>query len=330
MLLQLLKNNRFPGILFLVILITLTWLRSFIALPEPGEVIAMPFYQVTFGAIEAKKTVALLLSIIIYVIIMYLILRLNTLHFLLDDRSYMPAAFFLLISASWPPALQLNPVLVSTPFLVMALLMLIRGEEHRAEPLALFNSTLILALGSLFYLKIIWFIPFLWIAASIIRPLKWRGIINPLLVVLMLGLFIVTYYWVIKDGLEILPGLLEKNLAFSLREFSGFDISVYLLLGYLFLMILITSVYLLSRFQFRKIMVRKLYQVLFILFLYCLLFYTFISGFRAEALTLVAIPVAYLFSNFFMQKKTNWLHELMIWIWLLLIAYVHFGDLVFR
>lgn len=329
MILQLLKNNRLPGIIFLVFLVALTWLRSFIALPETGQVISMPFYQLIFGAFEEKKIASLIISILIYVIIMLLIIRLNVLHFLLDDRSYMPAAFFLMIAASWPPALQLNPILTSSPFLVLALLVLIRGDKHRAEPLALFNASLILALGSLFYLKIIWLIPFLWISASVIRPLKWRGIINPLLVLLLMGLFFVTYYWVIRDDLSLLPELLEKHLAFSLREFSGFDTPVYLLLGYLFLMILIASVHLLGRFQFKKIMVRKLYQVLFILFIYCLLFYVFISGFRAEVLTLVAMPIAYLLSNFFQQKNTGWLHELMIWIWLILIIYVHFEELIF-
>jgi len=94
-------------------------------------------------------------------------------------------------------------------------------------------------------------------------------------------------------------------------------------------MILIASVHLLGRFQFKKIMVRKLYQVLFILFIYCLLFFVFISGFRSEVLTLVAIPVAYLLSSFFQQKNTGWLHELMIWIWLILIIYAHFEELIF-
>jgi hypothetical protein len=329
MLLQLLKNNHIPGIIFLVFLVALTWLRSFIALPESGQVIAMPFYQLTFGAIEQHKTASLITGIIIYTIIMLLIIRLNVLHFLLDDRSYMPAAFYLMIVASWPPALQLNPILVSSPFLVLALLMLLRGEEHRAEPLALFSATLILALGSLFYLKIIWFIPILWITASVIRPLTWRGIINPLLVLLLMGLFAVTYYWVIIDDLSLLPVLIERNLAFSLRDFSGFEMPVYLLLGYLVLMILITSIHLLRRFYFRKIMVRKLYQVLFILFVYCLLFYVFVSGFRAQILSLAALPVAYLFSNFFQQRNTGWLHELMIWIWMIMLFYVHFGDLIF-
>lgn len=330
MLIQLLKNNSIPGIIFLVLLVVVTWLRSFIALPDSGQVISMPFYQLTFGAMEERKVASLIISIILYTIIMLLIIRLSIQHFLLDDRSYMPAAFFIMIAASWPPALQLNPILISSPFLVLAMLILIRGEEHRAEPLALFNATLILAAGSLFYLKIIWFIPFLWITASVIRPLKWRGIINPLVVLLMMGLFYVTYYWVFRDDLAALPGLFERNLAFSLREFSGFDTPVYIQLGYLLLLIIIASAYLISRFQFRKIMVRKLYQVFFILFVYCLLFYVFVSGFRAEVLTLVAIPVAYLLANYFMQKNTTWVHELMIWIWLLLIAYVQFGDLVFR
>jgi hypothetical protein len=329
MILQLLKNNRIPGIIFLVFLVALTWLRSFIAMPETGQVTAMPLYQLIFGAIEEKKVMSLIFSIAIYAIIILLIIRMNVLHFLLDDRSYMPAAFFIMISASWPPALQLNPILAGSPFLVMALLVLIRGDKHSAEPLALFNATLILALGSLFYLKLLWFIPFLWMSASVIRPLKWRGIINPLLVLLLMGLFFITYYWVIRNDLAILPGLIESNLAFSLREFSGFDTPVYLLLGYLFVLILIASVHLLNRFQFRKIMVRKLYQVLFILFIYCLLFYVFVSGFRAEVLTLVAIPIAYLLSSFFHQKNTGWLHELIIWIWLILIMYVHFDTLFF-
>jgi hypothetical protein len=330
MLLRLLKNNRLPGIIFLGFLVALAWLRSFIALPAAGEVIAMPLYHLLFGAIEDTKALSLVFSIILYTIIILLIIRMNVLHFLLDDRSYMPAAFFLMISASWPPALQLNPILAGSPFVLLALLVLIRGDKHSAEPLALFNATLLLALGSLFYLKLLLFIPFLWITASVIRPLKWRGIINPLLVLVLMGLFFVTYYWVIRDELALLPGLLESNLAFSLREFPGFDTPVYLLLGYLFLLIIIASVHLLGRFQFKKIMVRKLYQVLFILFIYCLLFFVFISGFRAEVLTLTAIPIAYLLSSFFQQKNTGWLHEMVIWIWLILIFYVHFEALIFN
>ena len=194
--------------------------------------------------------------------------------------------------------------------------------------MALFNSTLLIACGSLFFLKIIWFIPFLWITAVIIRPLKWRGILNPILVILMMGIFYITYYWVFKDDLSLFVKLLANNLDMS-GVFPGFTQSEWILLGYLFVLIIISSFYLLNRLQAKKIFVRKIYQVLFSLFIYSLLFYLFVSGFNTQVLNLIAIPLAYLMANYFHRKKTHWMHEVLLWIWLVLIAYVHIGiDLI--
>jgi hypothetical protein len=206
--------------------------------------------------------------------------------------------------------------------------MLIRGEEHRAEPLSLFNASLIVAAGSLFYLKILWFIPFLWITATIIRPLKWRGIINPILALAMLLLFAVTYYWVFRDDLSLLRELMEKNLTLSAEPFPRFDTPTIVLSGYLLVLTLIASIHMLSRFQVRKIIIRKLYLVLFILFIYGCLFFLMISGFRTEVMVIVAVPLAYLFSNFFIRRKNHWIHELLIWIWLGLIAWVHLAPVI--
>jgi hypothetical protein len=206
--------------------------------------------------------------------------------------------------------------------------MLIRGEEHRAEPLALFNASLILAAGSLFYLRLLWFIPFLWITATIIRPLKWRGIINPILALAMLLLFAVTYYWVFRDDLSLLRELVESNLTLSRQPFHRPETPMLVLTGYLLILTLIASIHMLRRFQVRKIIIRKLYLVLFILFVYSCLFFLLISGFRTEVMVIVAVPLAYLFSNFFFQRRNHWSHELLIWIWLGLIAYVQLAPVI--
>jgi hypothetical protein len=323
MLLRLFKNNSPPAIILIVFLMILLWLRPLIDPVPPDTVTVMPLYDMLFGAIQQNHITSVLVSIAIYTLLIVLILRLNLIHFLLEDRTYMPAIFFIMLVATFPKALQLNPILVSGPFLLGALLMLIRGEEHRAEPLSLFNASLILAAGSLFYLKLLWFIPFLWITATIIRPLKWRGIINPILVLAVLLLFAVTYYWVFRDDLSLLRELVERNLTLSREPLPPFGTPVLILSGYLLVLIIIASIHMLSRFQVRKIIIRKLYLVMFILFIYGSLFSLLISGFRTEAMVIVAVPVAYLFSNFFFRRKNHWSHELLIWIWLGLIAWVH-------
>lgn len=327
--LQLLKNNRAPGVIFTGILMVLVWLPSFIRLPEQPLQEGMPLFNLLFGGFTGHPFPGLLVSMLLFALVMVLLVRLNVVHFLLDERSYMPAAFFIMIAAAYPPALQVSPILIASLALVASLLILIRGEEHRAEPMALFNASLVLALGSLFYMKTLLFIPFLWITASVIRPLKWRGIINPMLVLLMMTLFLFTWYWVFLDDLELMMTTLQNNWTFSLQEFPKPELPLMVMFGYLLFLMLISSVYLLSRFQFRKIIIRKLYQVLFILFVYCLLFFVFASGYRAETMILIAIPLSFLFANFFHRRRNHWVHNLMIWIWLLLIAWIHLEPVLF-
>ena len=328
MLLRLFKNNRPPAIIFIVFLMILLWLRPFIDPVLPETVTVMPLYKLLFGTLQQSPVASGLISIAIYSLLIVLILRLNLIHFLIEDRTYMPAIFFIMLVATFPTNLQLSPVLVSGPFLLGALLLLIRGEEHRAEPLSLFNASLILAVGSLFYLKLLWLIPFLWITATIIRPLKWRGIINPLLALATLLLFAVTYFWVFRDDLSLLRELIDNNLTLSGEPLPRFETPVLVLTGYLLVLIIIASIHLLSRFQVRKIIIRKLYLVLFILFIYGCLFFLLISGFRTEVMMIVAVPVSYLFSNFFFQRRSHWIHELLIWIWLGLIAWVHLAPVI--
>ncbi len=328
MLLRLIKSNRPAGIIFLFFLMILLWLPYFIDPEPPTAVISMPLYDLLFGILQQNHIAFGIVSMAFYGLLFVLIIRFNIIHFLLEERTFMPAIFYLLLAASYPPALQLNPILVSAPFLLIALLMLIRGDEHRADPLALFNASLVLAAGSLFFAKILWFIPFLWITATIIRPLQWRGIINPILVLIMLLLFSITYYWVFRDDLSLLKSLIRENFSLSHEKFYRFETPQIILYGYLLVLIVISSIYMLSRYQFRKIIIRKLYLVLFILFVYLLLFALFIVTYTAELTALLAIPLAYLFSNYFYRRRNHWVHELFIWIWVGLLLYVHVATIL--
>jgi hypothetical protein len=328
MLLRLIKHNRPQGIIFILFLMVLLWLNAVLN-PQPvGPLLGMPFYELLFGPLRHHPVPTALVSMAIYGLLIVLVIRLNIIHFLLEERTPMPAIFFIMLSATYPPALQLSPVLISAPFLLIALLMLIRGDEHRADPMALFNASLVLAAGSLLYLKILWFIPFLWITATIIRPLKWRGIINPILVLIMMMLFAVTYYWVFRDDLSLLKEMLQRNLSIPVGKLPRLSRPEMALYGYLLVLIVICSIHLLNRYQVRKIIIRKLYLVLFILFIYGILFYLFISGYRSEMTVILALPLAYLFSNYFYRRRNHWFHELLIWIWLGLIAWLHIATII--
>lgn len=324
MLLQLLKNNRTPGIIFIFVLMVLLWLKLILHPVAPPSMVSMPLYDLLFSFLQNSNTALVIVSMLFHAIMLVILVRLNVIHYMLEERSYMPATFFLLISATFPEALLLNPILISSIFLILALMTLIRGDEHRADPMALFSSALLICAGSLFYMKLIWFIPFLWITTIIIRPLQWRGIVKPLLVIIMMALFYFTFYWVLKDDLSLLPELVKENLSVHGKR-PTLTLPESILTGYLLIIIFITSFYMLNRFQAKKIIIRKIYQVLFSLFIYGMLFYLLLSGFQTAVLSLIAIPLAYLFANYFHRRRNHWAHEVLLWVWLLLIAYSQFA-----
>lgn len=307
---------------FIALMVILLWTRLFLNPASINSMAQMPLFSWIIGDKATHEVFSYVYSLICIVILLILMPRLNVIHYLLEERSFMPASLYLLIIAGFPEAMHINPIMIASIFLILALIILTQGEEHRAEPMSLFNATLVLAVGSLFYLKILWFIPFLWVTATIIRPLKWRGIVNPLIVIAMLALFYFTIYWVFIDDLNGLTNILRENY-FDHKDFQGFSLGEQITLYYLLLLTIISSLYMLFRIQAKKIIIRKLYQVMFFLFLYTLGFYALASGFRIEMISIIAFPLAYLLSTYFHRKKTGWFQEILIWIWLGLLVYIH-------
>ncbi len=291
MLLRLFKNNRAGGIAFILVLLILMWSGSFFRPPEIVHWTTMPLYDLLFQPLEKNPFFSSLVALLLYGIIAILLVRINVRFTLIQERTFMPAIFFLLIGGSYPPLQQVNPFLVGAIFLLLSIMVLFHAMDDKPDSYRVFNSSILLGLGSLFYLKMIWFIPLIWITISIIRPLRWREFVYPVVVFLLIGLFYFTWFWVFRNNASLFGEMLEHNLAFNTRPHS-FITPLFYVMGYLLFLIFLSSVFLVSRFQVRKIIIRKLYQVFFFMFLYTIIFFIVVAGLHPEMLCLIAIPVS--------------------------------------
>ena len=321
-LLKLLKNNRAGGTIVIFILLMLQWGQSIVTPPEAKEWTTMPFYHMVFEPLAALPHLSVFVAFLIFSAIAILLVRLNVKYFLIEDRSFMPAAMFILIAGTFPGLHQLNPMLIGTLFLLITIIILFNAQEDNPDSFRIFNASLVLGLGSMFYLHLIWFIPMVWITILIVRPLRWRELVYPLVSFAMIALFLVTYYWVVLDDMELLSEVLMANLSLP-SSYAVYENSWLILSAYLLVMILIASIYALRRVAARKIAIRKLYQVFFVIFLYAILFDLIITKMMVESFYILALPVAYLLSNFFHRKRNHWMHELLLWIWIGIIVYIH-------
>jgi len=281
----------------------------------------MPFYKLVFGAIHKVPVLNHFVAMLIIMLIGYALIRIGVRDQLLQQRSLMPAIFFILFTAALPDARQVSPALIGSLFYLLCFVILFEVQDKKPDTLSIFVASLILVLGSMFYLKLIWFVPLIWVSLWTMRQVTWRELFYPVVAYMLLALILFTWYWGIKGNGAGFVELLTENLAFT-GSFEPYHFSVYIYYGFILLLVLISSIFMVDRFQTMKTVVQKIYQVMFYMFLAGILFFHFIGRFDPTALVYIALPVAFVLSNYFHRKKSPWIHELVLWILLGLAVYV--------
>lgn len=319
-LLRIFKDSRAPGILGLLILSVVVFLNSFIH-PGPLEgYVGMPFYKLLFGAIHTIPIIDRIVALLLVWITGYLVIRLGTTYVLLEQRSIMPALFLLLFSFSLPASQQVSPALLGAIFYLLAFNIFFNVHDKPPDTILAFSGGLVLALGCMFYMKLIWFIPLIWISLGTLKSMTVRELIYPLLALAMMMLFLFTWYWGIMDNAGGFASLIKENLAFR-NAFQHYHFSTYLYLVYMLLLVVLASIYMVNRFQVRKTAAQLIYQVMFYMFVMGILFFFLIALFEPTTLVYIGIPVAFILSNYFHRRKNTLEHELALWLCLGLLVF---------
>jgi len=319
-LLRLFKDSRATGILGILLLSVAVFLRSLIH-PGPLEpYVGMPFYRLIFGAIHTVPFVDRLAALLMVWLLGYLIIQLGARYVLLDQRSYMPGLFLLLFSFALSPAQQVSPPLVGAIFYLMAFNIYFDVHEKPPDTILAFTGSLVLALGCMFYIKLMWFIPLIWVGLSTLRSVSLRELIYPLVALALLFLFLFTWYWGVMNDAAGFASLLRENLSFR-SAYQPSHSSVFIYMGYLLFLVILASIYMVNRFQVRKTAAQLIFQTMFYMFIAGILFFVLIARYEPTSLVYIGIPVAFILSNYFHRRKNTWVHELELWICIGLLVY---------
>lgn len=324
-LLRLFKNNRIAGTAGIFALILTLYILSMIRGEELTGYTGMPFYNLIFGAIHESPGLDRIIALAFMTLIGYMLIRIGIRFVLLPIRSLMPALFFILIAAALPETRQVSPALLGSVFYLFSFAILFDLNDKSPNTYSVFIASIVLALGSMFYLKLIWFLPLIWISVGTLRSITWRELVYPVMAFLLMGLFLFTWYWGIMDDGARFPELLMENLTIErtydqLLQTNHFSVLIYY--GYILLLVIAASIYMIKRFQSRKTGVQNIYQVFFYMFIASVLFFILIARFESATLIFFAFPVSYILSNYFHRNQNPWTHELIMWILIGLLVFV--------
>ncbi|HEY3373364.1 MAG TPA: hypothetical protein VGK10_21145, partial [Prolixibacteraceae bacterium] len=241
MLLKALKSNQPYHFLLIPLVAIGLWIRSFVqphAYPfyagEDSMLLYKPFNYILQDNLLLNNILALLFTILLA----FLISKLNVQYTFIRVRSYLPPSLFILITSGIPDLHAMHPVYPATLFLVLAIDRIFNAYDKLVIHSNAFDAGIFLAIGSLFYLNLVFFFPILWFGLIILKPkVNWREFVLTTIGFALPLVAAYAYYLIAGQQAELIQTL-QVNFA-SPQLFLRANLSVQLYMGYLLILTLL-------------------------------------------------------------------------------------------
>ncbi len=327
MLLKTLKSNQPFHYLLIPLIAVALWIRSFV------HAEAFPFYagedmMILYRPINYLLGDNLLLSnivaLIFTILLAFLVLKLNVQYAFINAKTSLPSGLFILIASGMPDLHGMHPVYPATLFLVLAIDRIFNSIDKEIIHSNAFDSGIFLAIGSLFYLNLVFFFPLLWFGFIIIKPnVNWREYILTTLGFVLPWLAALTYYLIAGRENELWY-MLQMNFT-SHQTFLKENLPIQIYVGYLVLLTLLGSFFFLSQYDDKRISSRKFFKVFFWIFLISIILMAANPVVSQEIIIILALPLTYLISNYFIFMKRQFWGEVFLYLLTAAVIYLQFA-----
>lgn len=264
-----------------------------------------------------------ILALFFTVLLSFLILKLNVQHTFIRVRSFLPSILFILITSGIPDLHAMHPIYPAALFLVLTIDRMFNSYDKEVIHSNAFDAGVLLSIGSLFYMNLAFFFPLLWIGFIIIKQkVNWREYI---LSAIGFALpWLAAFAWYMINGLqEELRQTMQANFTYHQLFIKG-NLPVQIYAGYLGLLTLFGSFYILSQYDDKRISSRKFFKVFFWIFLISVILVAAHPAVSKEIIVVSAIPLSYLISNHFIFMKKEFWGEVFLFLLVATVVYLQF------
>ncbi len=316
MLLRILKYNTTTGYLLIPLLAILAWLPSLMAdsyQQMAFDYIPMPGYKLLANYLPHHSLLSKILALIMVTAAGFYLIRINNKYLLLQERTLLPAYFFVLIVSSLSPLHRFHPALVAMLFLVPAIEKLL--DSYKAERLSYkyFEASFLIGLGSLFYFNIIWYVILVWLALLILRPVIWREWAFSILGAATPWFFLVAGDLLINENASWSTALVTAN--FAMRDVYDFmHLPEIIYFGFLLLVVLFASRRMAGSMGAMKVIRRKIFLLFFWIFALGVTAYMLLNTANIEMVVPTTLPVAFLLSHYLLSKRKGLWPNMILWL----------------
>ncbi|MGP8216178.1 MAG: DUF6427 family protein [Bacteroidia bacterium] len=304
MFIRLLKSNPIVLLLFTIITGIGIWVWIWIFQSKHADYgVTIPFFNDLWAWVAKLEAFSTGFGIILLLTQAFIWNSFINNNALLKQSSYFPAFFFIILASCRTSLICLYPALFASLFLVLAMRRLAASYKKEKALSEVFDAGLFIGIASIFYLPLVVFILFLFIAILVIRSLVWREWIAAVIGFILPFGFALAYNYLFLSAENFWHNIFLAAHS-NYRMHWSFTWEEWLML------IAITGTCIASLWLFinklpdNVVKAQKIWTLM-LWFVFFALVSVFISPQRdARSLVIVALPVSFIFSNYFLKAKS--------------------------
>jgi hypothetical protein len=320
-----------PETIFLITVTLLTlWASAFIKLQGHFslyfDLYPMPLYGILASLTGTNPLPGIIFTLLMVGFMGFLMVNLNTTLFFINERTFLPAIIYILLSGFFPQYQLLNPAIFGAMFLMLAFRRIMDTYRVAGTAYNFFDAGLLIGIGSLFYASLLWFGLLVIVGIALLRTWNLKELL--ISVIGLLTPYFLTFgtYYITGKNIKDLLTLMQYNL-FGKQDafaFTGLTITAIIYTG---LIILWSVVFLLKSMNSKKIKSRKTFYLLLWMFFISVSGYFILNSVSVEIVWIIAIPVSYILSHYFVFARKKLIPEIIFSVLFLLILLIQISYL---
>jgi hypothetical protein len=312
-----------PFTIFLIVIVMLfIWTGPIIRVKKSFSIYfdldPMPLYGIISSILGTHPVPGIIFSILMVSLMAFMMVNLNTTLFFINERTFLPALFYILIGGLFPQYQLMNPAIFGAVFLMLAIRRIMESYRVQGTAYNFFDAGLLIGTGSLFYANLVWFGLIAIAGIALLRTWNQKelllsiiGLLTPF--VLTLGI----YYVAGLNPIDFL-NILVYNI-FGLNAGFAFIPAVIIAIIYTGVLLVGSLSHFFMMFGTKKVQSRKTFSLLLWVFLISMLIWFLVPTVSIEIIWIAAIPLSYFLSHYFVFLKRKVLPEIMFTLFFLMI-----------
>lgn len=309
MILKFYKSDNLTGLVLLPIIGVLFWLPALLSPTVVDFSNASPLFQwvLNLGSPIFSAVIALLI-IVISALILNDVINKNEIF---SRNTFLPALIYLISMSSIKEHQVLSPIVISNLFWILAFKQLFNIYSQAPCKKEMFDATVLMLFGGLFYFPSILMVALVWIALKILRPFVWREWIMPFFAFIVFGV-----YWILA--------LIWRNelnnwldyFTFDSEQYSSIHIAIswpyYILLLVALVLVSFSGYTILRQYKASSLRFRKIIFFFLFIIILSIAILSIVQYFSNENVYLLvgAVPLSLLITFYFNYAKKEWLSQL--------------------